>query len=143
MHLERFFPKLAEAPYRVTSPPDENYNCVAWAAGSIETWWEPDPTGLYHWPPGVARELSIDAYIQAFRSLGYEPCSDMKLESGFEKVAIYAKGARPAHAARQLENGRWTSKLGEFEDIEHALEGLVGDQYGDVVRILRRPAKTR
>lgn len=45
----------------------------------------------------------------------------------------------PTHAARQLENGKWTSKLGQLEDIEHELDGLVGDKYGIVVTILRRP----
>ena len=40
---------------------------------------------------------------------------------------------------RQLENGKWTSKLGPLEDIEHAsLEGVTGAQYGQVVQMLRR-----
>jgi len=46
----------------------------------------------------------------------------------------------PTHAARQLENGRWTSKLGELEDIEHDLHHLASGAYGAVVQILKRPA---
>lgn len=42
--------------------------------------------------------------------------------------------------ARQLPNGNWTSKLGTLEDIEHrALSAVEGNDYGNVVRILRRP----
>jgi hypothetical protein len=55
-----------------------------------------------------------------------------------EKVALYATDEGPAHAARQLSNGRWTSKLGRDEDIEHELEGLAGSHYGAVVQFLQR-----
>jgi hypothetical protein len=43
------------------------------------------------------------------------------------------------HAARQLPGGRWTSKLGALEDIEHALQDLVGTEYGSVVQVMKRP----
>jgi hypothetical protein len=40
---------------------------------------------------------------------------------------------------RSSENGRWMSKLGNWEDIAHqSLGGLEDDQYGRVVRVLRR-----
>jgi len=42
------------------------------------------------------------------------------------------------HAARQLPEGRWTSKLGELEDIEHALHDLTGTVYGSVVLVMKR-----
>ncbi len=41
-------------------------------------------------------------------------------------------------AARQLPNGKWTSKLGRWQDIEHELDGLVGEMYGTVKQILKR-----
>jgi hypothetical protein len=41
-------------------------------------------------------------------------------------------------AARQLPNGKWTSKLGRWQDIEHELDGLVGAMYGTVRQILKR-----
>jgi len=37
----------------------------------------------------------------------------------FEKIAIYAAGGVPTHAAKQTSDGRWKSKLGGWEDIEH------------------------
>jgi hypothetical protein len=62
------------------------------------------------------------------------------LEPGFEKVALYAVGSEPTHAARQILNGRWVSKLGPQEDIEHgAPDDLSGPCYGQVVRVLKRP----
>jgi len=60
------------------------------------------------------------------------------LEEGFERIAIFAILAQPTHAARQLENGRWTSKLGRAVDIEHELDALEGTDYGKVTQILKR-----
>ena len=69
----------------------------------------------------------------------YEPCDDGALEDGFEKVAIYALSFTVTHMARQLASGRWTSKLGELEDIEHETPAeLEGDIYGIVVQYMRR-----
>ena len=80
--------------------------------------------------------------MELFRTAGYESCDDGALEVGQEKVAIYARDDRPQHAARQLANGRWTSKLGDYEDIEHDTpEELEGDgryEYGRIVVFMRR-----
>ncbi len=124
--LERFFPNLAGTGYVLTSPADTIYNCIAWAAGVSNDWWWPDPMGVSFWPASVRREETIAAFREAFQSLGYVPSADDSLEPGFEKVALYALAGAPKHAARQLPNGRWTSKLGELEDVEHLLNGLTG-----------------
>ena len=43
------------------------------------------------------------------------------------------------HAARQRPGGKWTSKLGKAEDIEHDTPDVVaGGLYGEVVLIMRR-----
>jgi hypothetical protein len=61
------------------------------------------------------------------------------METGWEKVALFAhEDGTPTHAARQLASGRWTSKLGELEDIEHELEAVEGAAYGSVVVYLKR-----
>lgn len=141
MSLDDLFPRLRVTGFRETSPPNEEYNCIAWAAGHTDNWWEPvcAPTGaMYYWPEGAPYEYSVAAYIQAFETLGYTPSEDASIEPGFEKVAIYALNDEPKHAARQLPIGRWTSKLGKHFDIEHDLDGLVGPFYGQVVQILRR-----
>jgi hypothetical protein len=139
---ESLFPDLRRTGYQITSPPDSVYNCIAHAAGITNAWWWPDPGGFEYWPAGVPRERTLAAFLQAFATLGYSPCPDSSVEPGWEKVALYATDEGPSHAARQLANGRWTSKLGPDDDIEHVLEGLQGPAYGAVVQYLRRPVQT-
>ena len=63
------------------------------------------------------------------RRVRHENCESGDLEVGFEKVAIYAQAdGAPTHAARQLPDGTWTSKLGQEVDIGHTdLQGVSGD----------------
>ena len=139
--LEEIFPGLAKGGYVINSPRANNYNCIAWAAGDTSKWWWPAPEGEEaFWPSGVARAESLPAFRDAFATLGYSECSGDDVEPGFEKVALFANDQGvPLHAARQLPNGRWTSKLGELEDIEHVLHDLTGSAYGAVVLLMRRP----
>jgi hypothetical protein len=92
------------------------------------------------WPPEAPREESPEAFIAAFSTLGYLPCENPDLELGFEKIALYASAdGKPTHAARQLPTGRWTSKLGQLHDIEHAtLPVIEGPIYGVTVCFLKR-----
>jgi hypothetical protein len=135
-------PNLKPSDYDVTSEETPSYNCIGWAAGVTE-WWEPDQYDIYYWPPKAPREYTISAYIAAFRSIGYHPCGGPKFEKGNEKVALYAdEDGTPTHAAKQLESGQWTSKLGPKEDIEHrSLECLNGPEYGEPVFYLVRQAR--
>ncbi len=110
------FPGLTEENHRFTSPLDVGYNCIAWTAGDTEHWWQP---GSY-WPAEASRDdHGIGALENVFKELGYEECPDERLEPGFEKIALYGSGLMYTHAARQLTDGKWTSKLGKAEDIEH------------------------
>jgi hypothetical protein len=137
--LERLFPNLRTSGYTVESEQTEAYNCVAWAVGVTDHWWWPEE-GAY-WPV-EPRVPTLECFLRAFQTLGYEPCKDGSLEAGFEKVAIYVGAAGfPTHVARQLSSGVWTSKCGDLEDINQALEGLEGPPpaYGQVTQVLRRP----
>lgn len=133
------FPALSATNHTVTSPPTDDYNCIAWAAGDDDEWWwpigEPDEV---HWPAGVPRERTIAAFVAAFATLGYTPCPDGSAEPGVEKAAIYILDGAPTHAARQLPDGRWTSELGISFDIDHDLTALDGPVYGSPVLFLRR-----
>ncbi len=118
-HLETLFPGLRGSGHQITSPPCDGYNCIAWAAGPANThgWWWPfgDPAKTY-WPPQVPREETLDAFRQLFALLQYSVCDDDALEPGYEKVALFADDLGvPLHAARQLPDGRWTSKLGAWK----------------------------
>ena len=138
------FPDLSPENHRVTSPRTRRYNCIAWALERDSQWWWPDPDDICHWPPGVPREETVAAFLAAFATLGYTECPDGDPEPGHEKLALFAtaddNGALvPTHAARQLANGRWTSKLGAGVDIEHdGVSDVEGPLYGSVVRFARR-----
>ncbi len=135
------FPRLNLANHRIVSPLDEAYNCIAWVMRDTSRWWDADPLGLYYWPPDIPRIQTLDTYISLFERSGYTRCGDAALEAGFEKVAIYAlENGEFTHVARQLDTGEWTSKLGDWEDIQHStLDVLECPSYGHVVCILRRP----
>jgi hypothetical protein len=141
-HLEQQFPNLAGEGYLITSPDTIDYNCVAWAAESEEEWWWPDSMGQEYWPADVPREETLPAFTAAFRTIGYEVCESALLESGFQKIAIYADAQNaPRHVARQLPNGEWTSKIGQYEDIQHkTLDALTGEPpaYGIVIQVMRK-----
>jgi hypothetical protein len=124
------FPNLKESDYQKTSDDTEDYNCLAWAVNDDSKKWDPDELEQNYWPPGVPREVEIEAFRAAFRTKGFEDCDNALLEDGIEKLAIYAtSNGKPTHAARQLENGKWTSKLGNCEDIEHeTLDCLNGER---------------
>jgi hypothetical protein len=90
--------------------------------------------------------VTVAAFLKAFESVGYVRCKNGKLEKGFEKIALFAKkatsGLEPTHAARQLPDGKWTSKLGKLEDIEHNKPSHVsGPAYGDAVHYMKRRTK--
>lgn len=139
MSLADAFPALAHTGFRETSPATDGYNCIAWAAGVSDRWWE--PCAGYHWPDGVPRNYSVETLEAAYKAMGYKVCKDGALEEGFEKVAIFAIDKDfYEHAARQLPDGKWTSKLGKNKDIEHDLaSALEGADYGKIVRYMKRP----
>lgn len=137
--LEALFPGLRGSGYGITSSADDSYNCIGWAANDTLHWWWPDVLQKRYWPAGVAREETVAAFQEAFAALGYTACAGEELEAGLEKVAFFADAQGcPTHAARQLPSGRWTSKLGELQDVEHALRDLEGVEYGTVVLIMMR-----
>jgi hypothetical protein len=134
----KIFPHLANGGYRVSSASTSGYNCIAWAAARDDRWWWPHPDGF--WPPEAPLSETLEAFEAAFASLGYVRCIDYSLERRYEKIAIYASTAGiPTHAARQLATGRWTSKLGHSEDIEHSSpDALISNNYGAPALLMRR-----
>jgi hypothetical protein len=137
-YLHQAFPNLQTERFDQISRVSAKYNCIAWAAGVESQWWWPFDHPANYWPEGQPREVTLRAFAQAFETLGYQQCEHGDLEEGFEKVAIYAIGGKPAHAARQLPDCRWTSKLGRDIDIAHSLSGLEGPAYGQVAIYLKR-----
>ena len=125
---------------KVTSPVDVKYNCVAWAADDTKRIWWPEED--YYWPIQYPEIESVENFIKAFETLGYECCDDDSLEYGCRKIAIFVNSEeRPTHVARQLKSGEWTSKLGALVDVSHDLYDLYKDHvlsfYGKVAIIMK------
>jgi hypothetical protein len=140
--LINYFPALRTSRFLINSPEGISYNCIAWAARDDARQWWPDAFGFGYWPRGIPRVETVEAFVMAYQTLGYQVCTNGDLEEGYEKIALFVLGNNnPTHAARQLPNGKWTSKCGDLEDIEHELDGLVGDSYGTVASYLRRPIR--
>lgn len=142
LHLliySRDFPNLLSSNWVPTSCPDPLYNCIAWAANDTKNWWWPNSARGY-WPQGAPDELTLGAFVAAFTVLGFEQCSSRDPEYGYSKIAIYVDGkGTPKHAARQLKDGYWSSKLGEEHDIRHEFHALDGLEYGTAKVIMERP----
>jgi hypothetical protein len=143
------FPGLTDTDYIETSKATRRYNCIAWAFKDTSAWWWPDKLGIGKWPLYIPREATVDAFVRAFATEGYVRCDNRLMEEGFEKIVLYGKvdvltgNSLPTHAAIQLPNGHWSSKLGTFEDIEHPLaESLEGPSYGSLLTVyLKRPRR--
>jgi hypothetical protein len=138
--LELTFPHLATKGYRITSPASSEYNCIAWAVGSTEQNWDYSRFAFGYWPSRLSRDSSIATLINVFATVGYALCYSGETEAGFEKIAIYSvDGMTWTHAARQLENGRWSSKLGRLQDIEHdSLDAINCPDYGSAIAFVKR-----
>jgi hypothetical protein len=135
--LEKDFPNLADDGYEIISPIANRYNCIAWASKDSTRKWDcPD----FYWPPGASTGDGIDALISVFAVQGYEICADGSPEEGFEKVVLYSDSSGEwQHAARQLPDGKWTSKMGRGEDIAHTTPNGVADSiYGQPQYFMKR-----
>src|SRR5258708_35351147 len=115
--IESGFPRIAADGFEITSQESQDYNCIAWAGGDATEKWDPDLTSGRYWPTGVPRTLDLESFMKLYEvEGGYEFCDSDSLEQGVEKIAIFQDSNNEVtHAARQTENGSWTSKLGDFE----------------------------
>jgi len=127
--LRKLWPNLNPTNYELKSDYTSEYNCVAWALG-INT----DPIDLSldeEGEPLLYPDLTCLVYIEHFEKEGFVLCDSPDWEENYEKIVLYERGGETfEHVARQLEQNLWTSKLGEWEDIEHTtLEALKYDGY--------------
>ncbi len=133
------FPNTSQEPFVITSPQTTFYNCIAWAFGDDTKWYWPDPDEMYFWPDNIPRTIEINSFIELYKLIGYEICKTDELENGFEKVAIFVDiNGYPTHAARQLTNGLWTSKLGREYDIKHSIYSMNNSVYGNATVFMSR-----
>jgi hypothetical protein len=114
---------------RYTSLRTEDYNCTAWATEIIHDWVQFDN----------GYDTRISTYISYFEQKNFVRTDNKEVEIGVTKIAIYFEGEEFKHVARQLKNGKWTSKIGDWEDVEHDnIEILFGEFYGTQTIIMQR-----
>lgn len=143
------FPGLSADPdFKITSPQTPDYNCIAWACNINNRWmWPKMPgyawiDGYSYWPDGVENSEDVASFVRAFEQKGYSVCDSWNFENEYRKIALYVKPGTTecTHAARQLRNGKWTSKLGNLFDIQHGTPYTIeGVCYGVVYCFMRIP----
>jgi hypothetical protein len=139
--IERSFPLLTRENYKLASKRDFNYNCLAFALGDQNNWWEPPGKFGFYWPPGFPDDFAVETSIRIIQLHGYTVEWSRYDEPLSESIAVYANGEEWTHFAKYVA-GQWLSKLGDDHDIAHtSLKVLEGDLYGEVVRVLSRPMK--
>ena len=121
------------------SPATLNYNCLAYALGDTNNWWQPGHR-FFYWPDGFSHDVSVETVTSIIKLHGYtKKVSRESVERYRAAVAIYSIGQEWTHFAK-WSNGLWSSKIGEDHDIKGVtLEDLEGRLYGKVTAILCRP----
>ncbi|TDX84410.1 DUF7689 domain-containing protein [Epilithonimonas xixisoli] len=143
LSIPEHFPNTKIEPLIITSPITNDYNCIAWAFGCSNLWFWPDSEGLYFWPKEIPRECTKEAFIKLYELIGYEVCFDESFEEGKEKVVIYLNSnEEPTHAAKQIDNNFWSSKLGPHNDVSHSLFALEDGVYGNARIFMKRDRKS-
>jgi hypothetical protein len=128
-------PKLG-GRFEVLAPSTGNkgkgaYNSIAWSLGANDRWvW-----------PGEA----LEDFDRLYAELGYRLSRVLNFDHqpGYQKVVLYGKveGGKVVarHAAAQLTDGSWTSKLGGGPLIRHLeLDDLKSDAFGAPVAVYVR-----
>lgn len=153
LRLKSHFPNLDNGMVDISSFSDPTYNCVGWVlfennGNPPQKLWPSDCEG-YHWPEDLPKIDTVDNFLEFFQRKGYSLCLTKIVEDHLDKIALYSVANRVKHVAKQLKSGVWTSKIGDYETIEHEnLEMLEYDpdqefpqSWGRVSHILSCPKK--
>jgi hypothetical protein len=117
------------------------YNCVAYALGVENKDWDMLVFAKMFGLNKNDLDHSANGYAIIFREkFGFEICQESEKEEGFKKIALYENNEGDfKHLSLQLENGKWTSKMGVYEDINHRdLNSISGDFYGHPVMFMKK-----
>ncbi|RIK80189.1 MAG: hypothetical protein DCC68_11550 [Planctomycetota bacterium] len=140
--VELEFDGLRGTKWRLTSKQTPRYNCIAWAVGEKHRPWD---LLRGYWPDGVPRTGCLTSLIAAYQTKGFEICDEAPLEydQSFDKVVLYGvqtgSGHEWQHAAKLMPNGMWSSKLGNWVDIQHEQPEHVNHaDYGEPLVYMRK-----
>jgi hypothetical protein len=77
--------------------------------------------------------------------MGFELCPECgpEPEESYDQIVLYAEDGEWRHAAKRLTDGRWSSKLGDLEDVSHDSPGDVcGEFNGEIAYFMRRATRS-
>jgi hypothetical protein len=93
------------------------------------------------WTAGARYRFGLEAPISAYEVIGYRLCpgGGPVPEEGYDKVALYAENSEWRRAAKLPEDGRWSSELGDLEDVSRdSPEDVCGKFHGELACFMLR-----
>lgn len=86
----KYFPNLQnDANWKITSPQDPRYNCIAWACLKNDRhYWPTANLDGVEWPFNLPYDTALETFIELFRNLEYEICDNIGYEEGYQKITI-------------------------------------------------------
>jgi hypothetical protein len=131
------FPQMG-ARFEVLAPSTSAYNCIA-SSLAIHKYWINPQTGPSDQPLRGMDEIYAAYGFRRLDRLSFQ------LEPGRRKIVLYGRTrqgtiTRITHAANQLPDGTWESKLGKLSRIRHLSPwDLMGPSYGRPVAVYVAP----
>jgi hypothetical protein len=131
------FPRLGDE-YEVMGEGSVAYNCIGWSVGNTTAW---------VWPGQAGQDIQLADFDSLYSYYGFRRVAglDYKPVPGSDKVVLYALRRADGsisltHAALQLRDGSWSSKLGSLPLIRHLHpDDVAGPSYGVPYVLYVRP----
>jgi hypothetical protein len=136
LFYKKLFPLLTNYDLIPNSESD-SYNCISHTIHLKEDISWPIDTRHY-WP--TKRELTKESFDLFYEHHGFEKLSilDFTYNENYTKVVLYTNNNIPTHAAIQIDNTYWESKIGRLGIIRHDLFEIENDVYGEITQIYRK-----
>lgn len=135
-YYRKLFPLLTDYELIPNSESME-YNCISHTLNiNNDISWPFDNNN--YWP--VSRDLTKESFDKFYEFHGFEKMNllDFSYDSKYIKVALYTNKGIPTHAAIQVDEFFWESKIGELGIIKHDLFEIEDNVYGEVAQIYRK-----
>lgn len=132
--IKMYWPSLNDEDFEFKSHFNPFYNCLAWAINVNTIFVTMNYFQKKHGLDINNLDHSVNGYAKILEEFyNYLSCENGEYEKGFEKILLYGDNNNLwTHAARQIKEEMWVSKLGSCENIEHKnIECLNGNTYGE------------
>ncbi len=137
MTISSQFPLLTKSNHVITSPKDQSYNCIAWSLKFNACWFWPSAFPAY-WPIPHNGQATLATFSAMYAHYGYTLTASFTYQPNFARIAVYVLNGKITHAAYQVNEVMWASKLGSEEDILHELHALDGPTYGQPLHFFEK-----